>query len=315
MSEAWSKWEGRVVNGEFQLKKYLGGSEQSAVFLVDDLVREFQPAAIKLISSDRSDAHDQLSRWRLAQGLSHPHLIRIFRTGLCQLHDHDFIFAVMEYAEENLTQVLPDRALTSQEVREMLGPALDALGYLHNQGLVHGSLKPANVLAMKDQLKLTCDSICSAGESASAPRTTSVYDPPEMAAGKKSQSGDVWSLGVTLVEVLTRRLPLRNEKDSADPILLDTLPVPFAEIVRGCLRRDPESRFTIADIAAKLHGKPLQPARAANVLTSAPRPAAAARAARPWVWQSAFPAALAVLGIAALLAGFGFLRHSPEHQP
>src|SRR5437879_6085724 len=87
MSEAWSKWEGKVVNGEFQLKRYLSGAEQGAVFLADDLVREFQPAAIKLISSDRSDAENQLSRWRLTQGLSHPHLIRIFRTGRCQLND------------------------------------------------------------------------------------------------------------------------------------------------------------------------------------------------------------------------------------
>src|SRR5260370_15268698 len=102
MSEAWSRWEGHVVNSEFQLKKYLGGSEQSAVFLTDDRGQGPQPAAIKLIAADPVNAELQLSRWGLAQKLSHPHLIRILQTGRCPLGDRDLIFAVMEYAEENL---------------------------------------------------------------------------------------------------------------------------------------------------------------------------------------------------------------------
>src|SRR5262249_12278756 len=159
MSEAWKQWEGHVVDSKFQLKRFLGGSEQSAVFLTEDPERDLQPVAIKLID-DQENADLHLARWGLAQGLSHPHLIRILRTGRSSLGSREVIFALMEYAEENLAQILPERPLTPPEAREMQKPALDALAYVHRQGFVHGRLKPANVLAVNDQLKLSSDGLC-----------------------------------------------------------------------------------------------------------------------------------------------------------
>ncbi len=322
MSEAWKQWEGHVVNSKFQLKKFLGGSEQSAVFLTEDPERDLQPVAIKLIDEpENADLH--LARWGLAQGLSHPHLIRILRTGRSSLGAREVIFALMEYAEENLAQILPERPLTPQEAREMLQPALDALAYVHRQGFVHGRLKPANVLAANDQLKLSSDGLCRSGEKLSAQHTPGSYDPPELAGGGTSPAADVWALGMTLAEVLTQRLPACSEKDQTDPALPVNLPAPFLEIVRGCLRRDPQLRLTIAAIGVLLYGGPSKPS------TRPPQPPARVPEARPpsqmpsmtrsrgtaWVWRSAFPVAFAVLGIAALLAGFGFLRHQQEIQP
>src|SRR5216684_2697534 len=49
MTEAWKQWEGQVVNGEFHLRQYLGGGENSAVFLTERSEREHQKAAIKLL--------------------------------------------------------------------------------------------------------------------------------------------------------------------------------------------------------------------------------------------------------------------------
>ena len=49
MTEAWKRWEGQVVNGEFHLRQYLGGGENSAVFLTEHSDTETQRAAIKLI--------------------------------------------------------------------------------------------------------------------------------------------------------------------------------------------------------------------------------------------------------------------------
>jgi len=60
----------------------------------------------------------------------------------------------MEYAEQTLSQILPHRALSPDEVREMLLPTLDALAFLHRKNLVQGQLKPANLLVVNDQLKL-----------------------------------------------------------------------------------------------------------------------------------------------------------------
>lgn len=317
MTQAWSQWEGHVINGEFQLKKYLGGSDETAVFLTENRGREPQPAAIKLIAADSANVEPQLSRWGLAQRLSHPHLVRLLRKGRCRLGARELIFAVMEYAEENLAQILLERPLTSQETREMLGPALDALAYLHGQGFVHGHLKPANVLAINDKLKLASDSICRADEPASDPGKPSLYDPPEMAGGVRSPAADVWSLGMTLAEVLTQRLPSWNSKSDAqaDPVLPDNLPAPFLEIVRGCVRRDPRLRLTISGIAARLYaGSPRQPARAADAKPS-PQEHPAVSLLEATIRRFAFPVVVAVLAVAALFAGLGLLRRQPQTQP
>lgn len=251
MTTALIQWEGQIVNDEFHLQKYLGGSEQSAVFLTKYPGRESAQAAIKLIPADAANAERQLHRWGLAEKLSHPHLIRILRTGRCHLGSVAQIFVVMEYEEENLGQILSERPLTAEETREMLEPTLDALAYLHGQGLVHGHLQPANVMANQDQLKLSSDGVCNAGEPF-PPGKRSAYDPPEAASGTASPAGDVWSLGMTLTEVLTQRLP-SFKAEQGDPVLPQDLPPLFLDIVRGCLRRDPQHRWTIAEIAARLH--------------------------------------------------------------
>ncbi|HZM12239.1 MAG TPA: hypothetical protein VFC15_18685, partial [Candidatus Limnocylindrales bacterium] len=94
-------------------------------------------AEIKLIPADAAQAQIQLSRWELASKLSHPHLLRILHTGRWRADDErDMYFAVMEYADENLAQILPSRLLTPAEASEMLIPTLDVLDYLHGQGMV-----------------------------------------------------------------------------------------------------------------------------------------------------------------------------------
>ena len=63
---------------------------------------------------------------------------------------------------------------------------------------------------------------------------------------------DIWALGATLVEALTQRpLPWDRER-SSEPIVPEELPRLFAEIARGCLRRDPNQRLTLADVKALL---------------------------------------------------------------
>ncbi len=101
----------------------------------------------------------------------------------------------MEYAEEDLADILPQRALTPEETRDMLGPVLDALEYLHGKGFVHGDLKPANILATGDHLKLSSDAISRVGESQGGSRRVDAYDPPEAISGMLTPAADVWSLG------------------------------------------------------------------------------------------------------------------------
>lgn len=242
IAEFSAQWEGRTVDGAFPLRQFLGGGESSAVFLT---THEQHNAAIKLVPADPNGAEQQLFRWRDAAKLPHSNLIRIFSTGRCELDGIALLYIVMDRAEEDLSQVLPDRSLTAVEAREMLEPTLSALEYVHRQGFVHAHVKPSNIMAVEDRLKVSSDGVLRAGANyASAP---SLYDPPERTTGIVSAAGDVWSLGITLVEVLTQKL-------QSNGIVPPNLPEPFAEIARGCLHSNPADRLTIAQVSRLLSG-------------------------------------------------------------
>ncbi len=67
---------------------------------------------------------------------SHPHLIRIFKAGRCYVGGLHCLYALMEYAEQNLEQLLEQRALTEHEGAQMLVPTLSALAHLHGSKLI-----------------------------------------------------------------------------------------------------------------------------------------------------------------------------------
>jgi TonB family protein len=245
MIENARQWEGQVVDGRFPLSQYLGGGDHSAVFATasDDLA--IGTAVLKLIETDPADAEIQLARWKSAAAVSHSHLVRLFRTGRAQLDGKDLIYLVMERADEDLSQVLPQRPLSADETLEALDPALDALAYVHSRGLVHGRLRPANLLAVGGRLKLSSDRLRPAGEARSASEEPGPYDAPETAHAGIAPAADVWSLGVTLVEALTQHAQPERE-------LPPGLPAPLLDIVRHCLERAPERRWTVAQIQARL---------------------------------------------------------------
>ncbi len=229
-TEIWTKWESQVVNGIFPLRRFLGRSNHSVVFLTECRARNLANAAIKIIPSDPARAESQLSRWQLAASLSHPHLIRLLEAGRCKLGGHPFLFVVTEYAEQNLAQILPHRALTVEEVREMLTPALDALAFLHAQNLVHGQLKAPNFLVVNDQLKLASDTIRTAGDATGI-----------------DFAGDMRALGATIVEALTQVRPALENSVSAVS-LPPTLPPGLAEAVQRCLSPEPGNRPTVSEL-------------------------------------------------------------------
>src|ERR1700722_6628096 len=268
MSEDWTKeWERRVVNGEYPLRRFLGRSTHSVVFLTDCKAQNLAQAAIKILPAHPALAESQLSHWRRAATLSHPHLIRLFDSGRCQLGGHKFLFVVMDLAEQNLAQILPGRALTPDEVRDMLPPTLDALAYLHGKHLVQGRLKPPNFLVVDDQLKLASDTIRPAGESAASIAKPSLYDPPESKHGRMGTAGGIWGLGIALGEALTQTPPAWSRERSDAVALPANLPPEYADALRRCLSRDPAHRPTCAELAAEF--KPATPATPESAAPSA----------------------------------------------
>jgi TonB family protein len=260
-------WVGRKIDGRFPLIAWLGGSDSNAVFLTEiggpnqpqtsthePWPTELQKAAIRLVPAS-AKAEDRLAIWNAAASLSHPNLVRIFRTDRAEIDEVPVIYLITELAEENLGQILPERTLTTDETRDMLAPILDALSYLHEKGLVHGHLRPSNILVVENEVKLSSDGLLRAGKPSHELPSTDLHNAPELAGGSATPAADVWSLGITLVESLTQQLPFWDAANEAEPEVPATLPNPFSEIVRECLHANPARRCSLNEIRAMLEGK------------------------------------------------------------
>lgn len=265
-----SDWVGRVVDGRFTLLQWLGGSDGSGVFLTELGGDRPQKAAIKLIPADTGNAEARIAEWAATANISHPHLMRLFHTGRCQIDGAELLYSVTEYAEEVLAEILPERPLTAGEAREMLDPILDALFYLHGIGLVHGRLKPSNIMVVDNQLKLSSDSLHVAGERGKQDYAPGVYDAPEYAAGTISPAADVWSFGVTLVAALTQNPPDWDRSTGSEPVVPRSVPQPFGGIVEECLRLDPVQRCTLSYVKLRLDPARFLPGPAGNTGKAAP---------------------------------------------
>jgi len=299
--ELWKKWESRLIDEKFPLRQWLGGSEHSAVFLTERNGTESQKLAIKLIPSEDLDEDAQLSRWADAAKLSHPHLIRLFECGRSQIDETPFLYVVMEFAEEDLAQILPQRPLSPAEVTEMLPPTAEALAFLHQAGFAHTRIKPSNIMAVDNQLKISADAIRKTGERDSA-RDATAYTAPEVATGGVSPAADVWSLGIMLLAVLTQHEPeLRNgDLQVAVP---ETIPAPFGDIAQRCLRVDPRQRCTAGQILSKFQVQE-PPAAKPEESVSEKRP-------RRWI---VVPIAVALLFLVALI-GSKYIFQKPTIPP
>jgi serine/threonine protein kinase len=270
--------EGQLADGRYPLIELLGSTQHSSVFRTECDEAPGRQAAIKLIPAPAAASEAQLTRWRLAARFSHPALLRIFDMGRCDLEGRPMLYVVMELAEENLADVLPVRPLSPDEASGMLAPVLEALAYLHSKGFVHGHLQPSNILAMGDQVKLSTDSIARIGESA---EMRDPLDPHRAPEAILSAASDVWSLGIAVVECLTRRTPERQSEEGNAVIVPESMPAPFFDFARHCLHPVPQRRWRLPQLQAALGIKSAAstaPAESSTNATAAPQAAAAASA-------------------------------------
>lgn len=310
MTEFWKQCEGQIVNGEFRLLRALESGDSGAIFLAEKNGEKDSKFAVKLLREASTDADLQLARWKMAAEITHPLLLKVFSFGRCQISGQAMLFVVMEYAEESLSEILPQRALTSAETSEMAGPIVEALMFLHGKGLVHGHLKPANILAAGDHLKLSSDGICRAGDQLFGSKQ-SLYVAPEAVNGTAAASNDVWALGVTLTEALTQSLPAWKSSGHEDPRLPKPLPAPFDVIVPRCLSYDPQRRWKLSDVAKQLNGnanpQPSKDSEKKDVdpeKTGIPKRFAATR----------YATIFGLVVLAVVLIGYGVVHHGEKNS-
>src|SRR5271165_1578196 len=333
-SEVWTKWQGHVINGVFQLGRCLGCSDHSGVFLTKSAARPSE-VAIKLVPINRVLAESLLPRWKRAGGLTHPHLLRLLEWGGCQLDGLPYLYAVMEYADQTLAQLLLHRALTDEEAQEILLPTLDALAFLHSLNLVQGQLKPANILVVGDQLKLASDTIRRVSEGTMSTNTPTVYDPPDAQRGSSSTTSDIWALGVSLFEALTRRPPSGLGESGEAVVLPADFSPEFRDVVARCLSPSPQDRPSVSELITWARGRSAGSAPAATIQpvtlvppeprtpepapprTAPPQVAPEAARLAPSMGQSQRPRALltVMLGAVVILAlGWTGLRVLRAHR-
>ncbi|MGP8250805.1 MAG: serine/threonine protein kinase [Terracidiphilus sp.] len=298
-AEGFTQLEGRVVNGRFRLLRWLGGSRVSDVFLTAIEGDTSRMAVLKLVAATAPDAEVRLASWIAAARLSHPNLISIIDCGRCEIDGCQFVYEVMEYADEVLAEILPARPLSPDETREMLRPVLNALEYMQAHGYVHGRIKPSNILVVNDRLKLSGDCIALAAGNSAARAETGAYDAPELGRGTVSPAVDVWALGMTLVAALTQKPAPWERWIQEEPVIPAGIAEPFGQIAQACLRVDPAKRCTLDRLRAILDPGSVPPVAAIRPEKTKPREETK-RASR-WKANLIAVAAVVVVAWAALM--------------
>lgn len=255
-----------MVDARLPLRQWLGSSDHSSVYLTEIAGPASPKAVVKIFPADFFNFDRQIQRWRALSQLHCPYLLRLLDGGRSEIDRTPFFFALTDFAEEDLSQVLPHRALTTDEVKQLLPPLLEGLTYLHKNGFVHGHIQPSNVMAAGDKLKLPVERIYAAGEHRDNTSPLSPYDAPEIATGTLTPAADVWSVGMFLVAALKQHPMDVRANPLAVPKIPADLPEPFRSIIGDCLVVDPKSRCTLTEIGAWLN--PVAP-----VKTPAPKSA------------------------------------------
>lgn len=209
--------------GRYQIEKELGKGAMGVVYLGRD-PKIGRVVAIKTLALGEEfegealvDARARFFREAETAGrLQHPHIVTIFDAG----EEHALAYIAMEFLKgADLTQACrPGHLLPVPTVLAIAARVADALDYAHAHNVVHRDIKPANIMfdAASDSVKVTDFGIARITDS-SKTRTglvlgTPSFMSPEQLAGKKVDGrSDLYSLGVTLFQLLTGSLPLRGE--------------------------------------------------------------------------------------------------------
>lgn len=159
-------WEGVSLSGNYTLEQWLGGDDNAAFFQTS-LSPDGRRAVVKLVPGASVDGAAQLDLWHRIRQLCHPNLIALLDCGRADHESETVLYAVYEFPDDTLGSALSRAPLDQLESREVLDSVLDALRYLHAQGLVLGVLDPDHIVAVGDRIKLAIDDLREAGPASS----------------------------------------------------------------------------------------------------------------------------------------------------
>lgn len=260
-----------LLNHRYKILKSLGRGATATVYLASDVLNEETPVALKIFHRQDLQAADERSlgeQFLAVRQIEHPNIARVFDYGRILASDSgehlQDLFFTLEYVEGPSLLEATENA-SWEQIGELFYQLGHALSYLHAHGLIHGDLNPQNILvteavAEREHLLLVkivdLGFVFTADQSRSEDiRGTLPYLAPELIGGQPFDYRiDLYALGVTLYQVLTRRLPYDAEdvvhllKDHlltlpppVSSIRPDT-PPPLVHLVERLLQKDPAVR-------------------------------------------------------------------------
>ncbi len=251
--------------GPYNITGVLGKGGMGIVYKAIHTTLE-QQVAIKALSSDMSDNPFNRQRFikeaKIHAKFSHPNVVNIFN----YLEEENDVFIVMEYVDgETLDQKLKREGAISEEQAISLSlPVLQALDFMHSNGVVHRDIKPSNIMITKTGLvKVTDFGIAKiVNEKTQQTKTGMVgslyYISPEQILGEQTSAAtDVYSFGATLFHMVTGKALYEGTEYTIMRSHLEGMPVPpwelndsisknFGKVVLKAIQKAPQDRYKSA---------------------------------------------------------------------
>lgn len=262
---------GMIIGDRYEILEKIGTGGMSDVYKAKDHKLN-RPVAVKVLKQEFSENANFVSKFRIeaqaAAGLMHPNIVNVYDVG----EENGIYYIVMELVEGiTLKKYIEKKARLS--VKEAVSIAIQVsmgIEAAHNNHIIHRDIKPQNIIISKEgKVKVTDFGIAKAATSNTI--TSNVmgsvhYTSPEQARGGYSdEKSDIYSLGVTMFEMLTGRVPFNGETTVAIAIkhiqeempspreFVSEIPISVEQIVFKCCQKSPDRRYqSMGELVADL---------------------------------------------------------------
>ena len=252
--------------GDYEILGILGAGGMGKVYKVRNTISD-RVEAMKILLPDLAGQKDLADRFlreiKVLASLNHPNIAAL-RTALTL--DNQLVM-IMEFVDGvTLSSRLQQGAIPPMQAVKYIDQVLEALSYAHKQNIIHRDIKPANMMLTPDGVvKLMDFGIARSGSDRSLTLTGTTlgslnYMPPEQVKGEPADNrSDLYSLGVSLYEMVTGQLPFTADSNYAmmaahlqevpkPPIVLRPgIPQTLNQIIVMALAKEPGQRFQSAD--------------------------------------------------------------------
>ena len=248
--------------GDYEVVKTIGVGGLGAVYEVKHLISQ-RAEAMKILLPDKTGTPEMAERFRreiqLLASLSHPNIAALHNAFY---HDNRLIMIMELVQGETLRDSVMRTPTPLPRLLDFASQTLAALIYAHAVGIVHRDIKPSNIMITGGRLVKVLDfGIAISDHSPDLTNTgfllgsLNYMSPEQVTGGKATVRSDIYSLGVTLYEVITGRLPISGATNyeimtahlnviPTPPIELNPgLPVGISNAIMKALAKDPAARF------------------------------------------------------------------------